>query len=353
MLDLMVKGDASAMKALIADYAREARVDMGFKHFRLDARRHGGSLPQRDGSRLRPDLRQRCGCGGDSRERRGGKRLRRRGSGVGGAGPSGRQARQRAGRGTAQGAGGGRSSVGSPIASRHVVPPAGPLGDAACGASSRLRCAGSPQGGPVPLSIARSARRRRSTSNTMSRAACPISTATWISSSPTVRAFARELGPRLDVSFGPTTAETLDIYPAARPDAPVSHVHSRWLLALAEQQGVQLRGGGSGRSRRDRCDQQLRTLPGGHRHGDRAAEPRRTSPGSTENAAAFGGNRNRIYVSGHSAGGHLTAMLLATDWERDFGLPFDLVKGGTAISGLFDLEPFVSLMVAAQTSLER
>lgn len=55
---------------------------------------------------------------------------------------------------------------------------------------------------------------------------------------------------------------------------------------------------------------------------------------------SLGFDRNRIVVGGHSAGGHLTAMMLAArfpEWSSD--LPADLVKGGVAISGLFDLEP--------------
>jgi len=58
------------------------------------------------------------------------------------------------------------------------------------------------------------------------------------------------------------------------------------------------------------------------------------------NAADYGGDPEKIFVSGHSAGGHLTAMMMAADWPAfDPALPKDLVKGGCAISGVFDLEP--------------
>ncbi|MBP0638681.1 alpha/beta hydrolase [Cupriavidus sp. AcVe19-6a] len=55
-------------------------------------------------------------------------------------------------------------------------------------------------------------------------------------------------------------------------------------------------------------------------------------------AEALGFDGDRIFVSGHSAGGHLTATMAGTHWEQ-FGVPADLVKGGCAISGLYDLEP--------------
>lgn len=46
----------------------------------------------------------------------------------------------------------------------------------------------------------------------------------------------------------------------------------------------------------------------------------------------------RVHVGGHSAGGHLAAMMLATDW-RAYGLPADLIRSATCVSGLYDLEP--------------
>lgn len=54
----------------------------------------------------------------------------------------------------------------------------------------------------------------------------------------------------------------------------------------------------------------------------------------------FGGDPARLTLSGHSAGGHLVGMALATDWPGQYGLPADLVAGAIAVSGLFDLRPF-------------
>lgn len=56
-----------------------------------------------------------------------------------------------------------------------------------------------------------------------------------------------------------------------------------------------------------------------------------------KSSAVHGYASDKIYVSGSSAGGHLTVMSLMTDWT-DFGLPADTLKGGCALSGLYDLE---------------
>lgn len=54
----------------------------------------------------------------------------------------------------------------------------------------------------------------------------------------------------------------------------------------------------------------------------------------------------KIVAAGHSAGGHLTAMLLATDWQAlDPIAPVDLVSAGLSISGLFELEPLVGTTI--------
>lgn len=48
-----------------------------------------------------------------------------------------------------------------------------------------------------------------------------------------------------------------------------------------------------------------------------------------------------VVVIGHSAGGHLAAAMLATDWAKVSGVPGDLVKAAYAISGVFELEPLI------------
>ena len=56
--------------------------------------------------------------------------------------------------------------------------------------------------------------------------------------------------------------------------------------------------------------------------------------------ADFGGDPERITVAGHSAGGHLAAMMLTTDLAAHGPhLPPGLVKNALSISGLYDLEP--------------
>jgi arylformamidase len=58
------------------------------------------------------------------------------------------------------------------------------------------------------------------------------------------------------------------------------------------------------------------------------------------NARNLGVARDAIVVSGHSAGGHLTAMMMAARWPSyDARLPADVLRGGVAISGLYDMEP--------------
>src|SRR5258706_10481850 len=61
-------------------------------------------------------------------------------------------------------------------------------------------------------------------------------------------------------------------------------------------------------------------------------------------AEVYGMDEDRRYVSGHSAGGLLTAVMMAAVWPAfDRRLPKDLFKGGLAVSGIYDLRPLVQV----------
>jgi arylformamidase len=147
-----------------------------------------------------------------------------------------------------------------------------------------------------------------------------------------------ELPLSFDVAYGPHHAERLDVFPAARPGLAPVHVFIH----------------GGYWQRMDKADfsyvaRGLR--PAGVvtvvvNYGLVPSIDLDTLVGQCRAAVAFvhrhardwGGDPDRISVSGHSAGGHLVAMLLATDWGA-LGAPADVLKGGCAISGLYDLEP--------------
>jgi arylformamidase len=57
-----------------------------------------------------------------------------------------------------------------------------------------------------------------------------------------------------------------------------------------------------------------------------------------KNAASFGGDPERIYLTGHSSGAHLGGCVLTTDWSR-FGVPPTFIKGALLCSGMYDLAP--------------
>ncbi|MBT5074058.1 MAG: alpha/beta hydrolase [Kordiimonadaceae bacterium] len=63
-----------------------------------------------------------------------------------------------------------------------------------------------------------------------------------------------------------------------------------------------------------------------------------------KNADKFGGDADNITISGSSAGGHLVAEVISTDWQK-YGFDKCPLKGALAISGVFDLEPLVKTYV--------
>jgi arylformamidase len=75
------------------------------------------------------------------------------------------------------------------------------------------------------------------------------------------------------------------------------------------------------------------------------AECRRSIKWLYENVADYGIDPDRIYVGGSSAGGHLTGMMIAGGWQKEFKLPTNVIKGALPMSGLLDMEPIASCFV--------
>jgi arylformamidase len=70
-----------------------------------------------------------------------------------------------------------------------------------------------------------------------------------------------------------------------------------------------------------------------------AEQVRRAIAWVYRHAGDFGGDRDRIFIGGHSSGAHLAAVALTTDWPHTFDLPPGIIKGGLLGSGMYDLEP--------------
>jgi arylformamidase len=69
-----------------------------------------------------------------------------------------------------------------------------------------------------------------------------------------------------------------------------------------------------------------------------------------KNITHYSGDPSKIFISGHSAGGHLTAMALAHDWTKE-GLPQNCIKGAVATSGVFDLDMVMMISVQGQVCM--
>ena len=148
------------------------------------------------------------------------------------------------------------------------------------------------------------------------------------------------LGAPRRYAYGPTAAEALDVYATKRANAPINiFIHGgAWRRGLAKDYSFPA---------------ELFVHAGAHyvvpdfinvtqANGSlmpMAEQVRGAVAWVYRNARSFGGNPDRIYVSGHSSGGHLAGVVLVTDWRKDFNLPADTVKGGLCCSGMFDLKP--------------
>lgn len=149
-----------------------------------------------------------------------------------------------------------------------------------------------------------------------------------------------ELPAQLDVSYGASAAETLDIFTVESPSpAPVQvFFHGGYWRALHKDDfsfvARAFRPAGA-----ITVVVNYALMPGVGMD-ELVRQCRAALAWLWRNAGSFNADPGRIAISGHSAGGHLVAMMMATDWPAfESGLPGDLIKAGCGISGLYDLEP--------------
>lgn len=155
----------------------------------------------------------------------------------------------------------------------------------------------------------------------------------------------------LDVPYGPTVAETLDIFPAAQPNAPVFlFIHGGYWRALSSKDfsgvalGLQPLG--------------ITTVVINYalcpvvRIDEITRQARAAVAWTLRNMGQYGGDPTRVAIGGHSAGAHLAAMCLQTPWAEDYGLAQDPLTAAVLISGLYDLEPLRYSYLQPQIQLD-
>jgi arylformamidase len=150
----------------------------------------------------------------------------------------------------------------------------------------------------------------------------------------------KRLGAPERVAYGPSEIEKLDIYKTKRANAPIRvFIHGgAWRGGLAKDSAFPAEMFVAAGAHYVVPDF-VNVLEAGGNLMPMAEQVRRAVAWVYKNAASFGGDPNRVYLSGHSSGAHLAGVTLVTDWGKDFGLPADIVKGALLISGMYDLKP--------------
>ncbi len=148
------------------------------------------------------------------------------------------------------------------------------------------------------------------------------------------------LGAPKRIAYGPTPIEALDLFATKKPNAPINvFIHGgAWRQRSAQDYafmaetyvnagahfialdfvGIE----GTGGDLLPIADQIGRAIAFVH-----------------NNAASFGGDPNKLYISSQSSGAHLGGVMAVTDWAKDHGLPKDAIKGALLCSGMYDLKP--------------
>jgi arylformamidase len=172
--------------------------------------------------------------------------------------------------------------------------------------------------------------------------------ARWAEDSARARASHRLL---CDVRYGPGPKQTMDLFPAENARAALFFIHGGYWRALDKSDHSFIApafvdaGIGVAVVNYDLCPAvTIATI---------AEQCREAVDWLIQNGRRHGFAAQPLIVAGHSAGGHLAAMMFATDWSARQSQPeAGPIAGGISISGIFDLTPLVEVSFNADLRLD-
>jgi arylformamidase len=153
----------------------------------------------------------------------------------------------------------------------------------------------------------------------------------------------------LNIAYGSSPRETLDIYSADKAGGPaLVYIHGGYWRSGSKEDNANFvpaftqRGATVALVEYDLCPQVTVT--------DIVRQTCSSIAWVFRNIVRYGANPSKLYISGHSAGGHLTAMALAHDWQKE-SLPTDFIKGAVAMSGVHDLDMVMHISANEQIQM--
>lgn len=173
----------------------------------------------------------------------------------------------------------------------------------------------------------------------------------WLARDATLSAETRgKLRHTADIAYGESAGERLDVFPAGNPGAPIHvYIHGGYWRALDKKdfsyvaEPLVASGATTVVLNYDLCPKvTLDTV---------VQQTRNAVIWIYRHAGLLGGDADKIYLSGSSAGAHLVAMMLAEDWTRS-PVPPDVIKGAACITGIYQIDPVLRIQANAEIRLK-